>query len=97
MILLLSNDFFASKYINGVELREAKRRQQTGEAEILPVLLEPSPAFAKQTWLKKLKTVPVVNGQLRLLSGFNPAVTGWNEVQVALRAIISEVAGRRPK
>ena len=97
VILLLSNEFFASKYINGVELREAKRRQQIGEAEILPVLLEPSPAFVKQTWLKKLQTVPVVNGQLRPLSGFKPAVTGWNEVQVALRAIIAEVAERRRK
>jgi hypothetical protein len=95
IVLLLSNEFFASRYIKGVELREAKRRHDAGEAGILPILLEPSPAFAKQAWLKKLQTVPVVRGELRPLSGFNPQVTGWNEVQVALRGMIAEVAEGR--
>ena len=97
VILLLSNDFFASKYIKGVELREARRRQQTGEADILPVLLEPSPAFASQAWLTKLQTVPVQKGQLRPLTSFNPSVVGWNEVQLALRGMIAEVAARKRK
>lgn len=95
VILLLSTPFFASKYIQGVELREARRRQQSGEAEILPVLLEPSEAFAKQKWLSKLQTVPHQNGQLRPLSSFNPGVNGWNLVQKALREMIAEVATRR--
>jgi hypothetical protein len=95
VILLLSNAFFASKYIKGVELREARRRQQTGEAEILPVLLEPSEAFAQQKWLSKLQTVPNQNGALRPMTSFNPSVNGWNQVQKALREMIAEVAARR--
>lgn len=95
MVLLLSNEFFASKYIKGVELKEARNRHRTGDAVILPVLLESSPAFASQPWLKTLQTVPMVNGQLRALNGFNPAVTGWNHVQTALREVIAEVAQRR--
>jgi internalin A len=95
VILLLSNAFFASKYIKGVELREARRRQQTGEAEILPVLLEPSEAFAQQKWLSKLQTVPNQNGALRPMTSFNPSVNGWNQVQKALRGMIAEVAVKR--
>ena len=95
VILLLSNAFFASKYIKGVELREARRRQQAGEAEILPVLLEPSEAFAQQKWLRQLQTVPNQNGQLRPMTSFNPSVNGWNQVQKALREMIAEVAARR--
>ena len=41
------------------------------------------------------RPVPVVNGQLRALNGFNPAVTGWNHVQTALREVIAEVAQKR--
>ncbi|MBK8038882.1 MAG: leucine-rich repeat domain-containing protein [Verrucomicrobiaceae bacterium] len=95
VILLLSTAFFASKYIKGVELQEARRRQQSGVAEILPVLLEPSEAFAQQKWLSKLQTVPSQNGQLRPLTSFNPSVNGWNQVQKALREMIAEVAARR--
>lgn len=95
VILLLSNAFFASKYIQGVEMREARRRQQTGEAEILPVLLEPTEAFANQKWLSKLQTVPNQTGQLRPMTSFNPSVNGWNQVQKALREMIAEVAARR--
>ena len=95
VVLMLSNEFFASRYIKGVELKEAMRRQQAGEAEILPVLLEESPAFRKQTWLKELQTVPTVNGRLKPLTGFNPSVNGWNKVQEALREMIAEVAKRR--
>ena len=95
VLLLLSNDFFASKYIKGVELKEARRKQQMGEAEILPILLEPSEAFANQVWLKKLQTIPSINGQLRPLTSFNPAINGWNEVQKALREMISVAAARK--
>jgi len=95
VLLMLSNDFFASPYIRGVELQEARRRRQAGEVEMLPVLLEPSPAFAAHPWLNDFQTVPAVNGRLRAISSFNPAVTGWNEVQTALRGVIAEVAKRR--
>lgn len=95
VILLLSTPFFSSRYIKGVELQEARRRQQTGEAEILPVLLEPTEAFAQQKWLSQLQTVPNIDGELRPLSSFNPSVNGWNQVQKALRVMITEVVARR--
>lgn len=97
VILLMSTPFFASPYINGVELKEAHRRHELGKTEILPVLLSPSAAFGNHPWLKKLQTVPSVNGQLRPLTSFNPAVNGWNQVDVALRKMIHEISNRDPR
>lgn len=95
VILLLSTAFFASDYIRGVELREARRRHEAGEAEILPVLLEPTTAAVGQKWLSRLQTVPVHNGALRPITSHNPQVNGWHEVDKALRGVIAEVAERR--
>lgn len=95
VVLLLSTAFFASKYIKGVELKEARRRQVSGKAEILPVLLEPSEAFAQQKWLSLLQTVPNVNGRLRPISSFVPKVNGLNLFQKALRGMIAVVVARR--
>ena len=97
VIVLLSNAFFASKYIQGIEMKEARRRHQAGDAEILPVLLEPSEPFVGHKWLNKLQAVPSVNGQLRPISSFNPGVNGWHLVEKALRAMIEDVADwKRP-
>jgi internalin A len=95
VMVLLSNAFFSSKYIQGVEMREARRRQQTGDIEILPVLLEPTEEFAKHKWLNKLQTVPSQNGQLRPLTSFNPRVNGWSHVDKALREMIADVAAKK--
>ncbi len=95
VVLLLSTAFFASRYIQGVELKEAQRRQMLGDTEIFPVLLEPTEAFAQQKWLKSLQTMPIVDGQLRAISSFNPAVNGWHQVEKALREMIADVAANR--
>ena len=103
VILMLSNAFFASDYIRGVEMnyiqgaevKNARQRQQTGKAEIMPVLLEPTAAYDNHAWLKSLQTVPCVNGRLRAISSFTPRANGFNEVQKALRWIIHEVAEQR--
>ena len=92
VVLLMSTPFFASPYINGVELTEARRRHQLGKTEILPVLLSPSAAFGNHSWLKKLQTVPSVCGQLRPLTSFNPTVNGWHIVDQALRSMIAGIA-----
>jgi hypothetical protein len=90
----MSGPFFASGYINGVELAEARRRHQTGEAEILPVLLEPSAEFKDHKWLSKLQAAPSVDGKLRAMNSFANRVNGWNHVDVALRGLIKEAAAK---
>lgn len=95
MIVLLSNAFFRSKYIQGVEMNKARQRLQKGYTKILPILLEPSQEFENHKWLSSLQTAPSKHGQLRPLTSFNPRVNGWNHVDKALREMILEVAARR--
>ncbi len=95
VLLLMSTPFFASGYIQGVELVEARRRYEAREAEVLPVLLETTEAFAKHEWLSSLQTVPSSEGNLKPISDHNPYARGWTKVEKALRAMIAEVAKRR--
>lgn len=94
VILLMSVSFFASPYINGVEIEKALTRHERGKTKILPILLSPCAAFTNHSLLKRLQAVPSVEGQLRPLSTFKPAVNGWNLVDVALRNLIKEIVGR---
>ena len=91
----MSDGFFASKYINGVELTEVHRRHPSGEAAVLSVLLEPTNALSSHPWLGGLQAVPSVSGDLRPLTTFNPSVNGWNLVDKALRSMITDVASQR--
>jgi hypothetical protein len=92
VVLMLSNDFFASDYINSVELKEAMQRQQAEEIRIVPVLLEDIPALKKHEWLKKFQTVPRSKGRPKPLDSFNPHANGWSQVEEALRSTIAEIA-----
>lgn len=95
IVLLMSNEFFASKYIHGVELEEAKRRHEAGVAVVLPVSVAETPAFGEHPWLGSMQAVPKVGGRLRAVQSFNRHDTGWTKVQVALRKTIADVAGGR--
>ena len=97
VVLLLSNAFFASRYIKGVELKEALKRRTAGEVEIIPVLLEDTGGFSAHKWLKDLQAVPVERGKLKPMTGFNPSVNGWNHVQKALRETIAQIVADRRK
>lgn len=97
IVLLLSNGFFASAYIKGVELVEAHRRGTAREAEVLPVLLEPTPPHSTHPWLKEVQTVPSEAGKLKPISKYSRPVHGWANVQQALREVIAAVVASRGK
>jgi internalin A len=90
VVFLISNAFFASKYISGVEIAETRRRSDAQEVRVLPVLLEETPPFERHEWLSTLQAVPVQDGLLRPLNNFRPQVNGWNLVQRAIRDIAAE-------
>lgn len=96
IIFLISNAFFASRYINGVELFEARRRAEAGDVRVLPVLLEETPSFGHHEWLSTLQALPVQNGVLRPMNSYRHQVKGWNLVQHALRSIADEINGSTP-
>src|SRR6266567_4055560 len=41
ILLLVSPDFMASKYINNVELKRAIERHQRGKARVIPIIVRP--------------------------------------------------------
>lgn len=92
VILLMSDPFFASRYIEGVEVATARARQQRGEADILPVLLEECEGFKQHPWLGQLQTVPSVTGRLRPVRRFTPKMTAWDSVENELRRMIADLA-----
>ena len=95
LVLLVSNDFFLSKYIESVELAEARRRHEAGEAVVVPILVHDCPSFSRHRWLKTLQGAPTQAGRLRSVSSFRPQRNGWNLVQEELRKVIAALAGRR--
>jgi small GTP-binding protein len=97
VILLLSEDFFASKYIQGVECELARKRKKLEEVEIIPVVLSGT-TWKRHDWLKELQLTPKQPGDLALvpLVDFEPRqAKGWEAVQEQLRKVIAEVRERR--
>ena len=92
VVLLMSEGFFRRRYIDGVEVATARGRQQRGEADILPVLLEDCEGFRNHAWLKQLQTVPSVTGRLRPVRRFAPKETAWDSVENELRRMIADLA-----
>lgn len=99
VILLVSEDFLASKYIMGVEAKLAQERQINGTIEILPVLLSgQSYLQTEYEWIRKLQMAPKVpkSQQLVPLVDFAPRrAKGWEVVQSQLRKVIGDIRMRR--
>ncbi|MFA5192361.1 MAG: toll/interleukin-1 receptor domain-containing protein [Verrucomicrobiia bacterium] len=99
VLLLLSEHFFASRYIRGVEMKLARKRHAKGEAKIIPVLLG-GKTWERHAWLKKLEMVPKTKEGQNLvpLLDFPPRqAAGWEVVQAQLRKVIETMRKKRPK
>jgi len=96
VIFLLSEDFFASKYIQGVEVAMAKERHAKGEVEILPVWLS-GESWKEDDWFKGLQMAPkrASDGSLRKVIDHNPRCRAWEAVQRELREMIKRVVAKR--
>ena len=76
-----------------MEVQTARARQQRGEADILPVLLEECEGFKKHGWLGQLQTVSsVVVGWLRPVQRFTPKETARDSGENELRRMIANLA-----
>jgi hypothetical protein len=88
ILLLVSADFLSSDYCNGVEVQEALRRHEAGEARVVPILLRPC------DWES------AIFGTLQALPRNGRPVTIWDncdeaftEVARELRALINDLNG----
>jgi TIR domain-containing protein len=76
VILLVSNDFLASKYCNEVELATALDRHKNGEARVVPVILRPCDWHSSRF------------GHLQALPKDGKPVTAWKTREGALLNVV---------
>jgi hypothetical protein len=89
ILLLISPDFIASPYCYGVEMMQALKRHQSGEACVIPILLRP--VFYEGAPFERLALLPA-NGK---------AITSWThrdeaftDVVRGLKRILQEFSSR---
>ena len=58
ILLLISQDFINSDYINDVEMDVALKRHETGQARVIPIMLRPIFPALKNTRFSKLQALP---------------------------------------
>jgi len=81
ILLLISPNFVASKYCNEVELPQAMRRHEAGEACVIPILLSPIARWKTQPFAK-LQVYP---------NGGTP-VTQWKNQDAAFVDVVEGIA-----
>ncbi len=96
VIALISTPFLASGYVTRKELPFTFKQHKASRIEVLPVLLEPTPAFEDHEWLSKLQAAPFKEGRLRPMSSFKSVRDGWSIVDRQLRKIIQSPKKRPP-
>jgi hypothetical protein len=81
ILLLISSDFFASRYCYDLEMTRALRRHEAGEARVIPVILRPS------DW----QSSPF--GKLQALPGNGKPVTSWRNRDAAFEDVTRGIRG----
>jgi predicted MPP superfamily phosphohydrolase len=94
VLLLLSDDYLASDYCYDVEMEAARKRNEAGEALVLPVLLRDLDLAKREEtkreprWFERLQRVPRGEGQA-LVDG--KPVTSWANEDEAWAAVAREI------
>jgi small GTP-binding protein len=92
MVLLLSTGFFASRYINGVEVSMARKLHEEKSIRIFPVKVE-EVSLKAHDWLRSLHVVPIRQGKLVPIVGYRPNQrSGWVNVEDAMRNVIQDLS-----
>lgn len=79
ILLLVSPDFVSSEYCAGVELQEAMKRYRSGDAVVVPVILEP----CDWKWLDF--------GKLQATPKDGKAITDWPNINSAFLDVINNI------
>lgn len=79
ILLLISSDFIASDYCYDVELKKALERHESGEAQVIPIILRPS------DWKQSLF------GKLTPLPSEGKPVTTWQDEDEAFLDIVNGI------
>ncbi|MCF7859130.1 MAG: toll/interleukin-1 receptor domain-containing protein [Candidatus Cloacimonetes bacterium] len=92
-ILLLSQDFINSDFINKIELPEIKKRNQNGTLEIVPILVEPwfISDLHPAAWLVKTQIIP---GTPTALSDYTDSRRNFLKARKTILASMERIISR---
>jgi len=85
-LMLLSPDFIASPYCQGLEVKRAIERRAQGEAMVIPIILKPCDWKTTQLGDLTLKAAP---DDGKPICKWRPQDEGWNNVVARIRLAIS--------
>nr|WP_207229496.1 type ISP restriction/modification enzyme [Ktedonosporobacter rubrisoli] len=91
ILLLVSPNFIASDYCYGIEMREALRRHEAGEAAVIPILLRP--CDWETALFGKLQALPKNARPVRAWSNRDAAFTN---IAKGIREFIDRINGKTP-
>jgi len=83
ILLLVSPDFIASKYISSRELPRALERHRSGSAIVVPIILRPS------DWTSRLGALQAVPREAKPVSTWDNSDEAWLDITSGLRQLIS--------
>lgn len=99
VLLLISKDFIASDYIMGAELDLAMKRQRSGDAVVVPILLRQvdlQPEDAADMPFVDLLKLQGLPRDLKPVTSWPNRDEAWTNVASGLRATVKEIHARRP-
>lgn len=91
ILLLVSQDFIASKYCHEIELKTAMERHEKGEAIVIPIILYECLWEDYHTPFGKLQALPDGGKPIRSMKDRNAAFTNVSKgIERAIRSILSK-------
>ena len=93
VLFLLSADFFASDYINSVEIKEALERQRRDACRIVPILIRPT--AWEHSRLSAFQIIPQDKGKVLAVTSWANRDEAWVEVVRRISRVIEQVHQKR--
>ena len=88
ILLLISDDFFASDHICNNELPIVKERHSNKDCNIMPILIRPTSHWDKKNWLYSIQAIPSKNGELTPISLWKNEDAAWKVVTDEIRRFL---------
>ena len=90
ILLLVSADFIASDYCYEIELQQAMKRHDAGEARVIPIILRP--ADWKKTSFSELQAFPI---NAKPITSWSDRDEAWLNVETAIKAAAEDIKAQR--
>ncbi|MCC6460433.1 MAG: TIR domain-containing protein [Saprospiraceae bacterium] len=94
ILLLVSSDYFQSDYIHDVEIKEALRRHDMGEARVIPVIVRPCD-WEPDSTLSRLQVLPTDGVPVNDTRHWHSREAAWVDVVRGVRRTLQQMQADR--